>query len=60
MKKWGETPKSWVVYSGDSFRLEINQSQYALLTARRITAVNFKKKQDQPSINCFYIVNQMA
>lgn len=38
MKEWGKTPKIWEIYRGDSFQLEINQPQYALLAAIRIKA----------------------
>ncbi|WP_343670634.1 hypothetical protein [Chitinophaga sp.] len=38
MKEWGKTPKTWEIYRGDSFQLEINQPQHALLAAIRIKA----------------------
>jgi ABC-type protease/lipase transport system fused ATPase/permease subunit len=38
MKEWGKTPKTWEIYRGDSFQVEINQPQYALLAAIRIKA----------------------
>ncbi|OMP77400.1 MULTISPECIES: hypothetical protein [unclassified Chitinophaga] len=38
MKEWGKTPKTWEIYRGDSFQLEISQPQYALLAAIRIKA----------------------
>lgn len=38
MKEWGKTPKTWEIYRGDSFQLEITQPQYALLAAVRIKA----------------------
>ena len=38
MKEWGKTPKTWEIYRGDSFQVEINQPQFALLAAIRIKA----------------------
>jgi hypothetical protein len=38
MKEWGKTPKTWEIYRGDSFQVEISQPQYALLAAIRIKA----------------------
>lgn len=38
LSTWGKSPKSWEIYRGDSFQLEIKQPQDALLTAIRIKA----------------------
>ncbi|SFF07954.1 hypothetical protein SAMN05518672_115101 [Chitinophaga sp. CF118] len=36
--EWGKSPKTWEIYRGDSFQVEISQPQYALLAAIRIKA----------------------
>lgn len=38
MKEWGKSPKTWEIYRGDSFQVEIDQPQHALLAAIRIKA----------------------
>ncbi|MVT12016.1 transcriptional regulator [Chitinophaga tropicalis] len=38
MREWGKSPKTWEIYRGDSFQVEINAPQHALLAAIRIKA----------------------
>jgi hypothetical protein len=38
LAEWGKSPKTWEIFRGDSFQLEISQPQNALLAAIRIKA----------------------
>lgn len=38
LAEWGKSPKTWEIYRGDSFQVEIKQPEQALLAAIRIKA----------------------